>query len=295
MERIISACFFKEDCIVNDIIGFLSESNITRYGIMILTIIVILLAMKIVSHLGNVFIDRFFEKQKKARFGFNARKSDTLSALLKSIMRYALYIMGILSILDTLGFETRTLLVGVGLGGVAIGFGAQSFIKDVISGFFILFEDQFSVGEYITIDNMSGIVEAVGLRITRLKDFNGDLHIIPNGSISKVTNHSRDNVRAMVDVEIGFDTNIDKALSILDRVCTNIREENSDIVEGPSVLGVADLGDRGVKIRIVAMVKPMKHWGVEMEIRKRVKDEFEKEKICIPYPTRVIITKSGNN
>lgn len=275
--------------------SFLFQSSIAKYGKMVFTIIVILLAMKIISHLGNIVIDKFFEKQKNARFGFNARKSDTLSALLKSIMRYALYIIGILSILDTLGFETRTLLVGAGLGGVAIGFGAQSFIKDVISGFFILFEDQFSVGEYITIDSMSGIVEAVGLRITRLKDFNGDLHIIPNGSISKVTNHSRDNVRAMVDVEIGFDTNIDKALSILDRVCDSIKKENSDIVEGPSVLGVADLGDRGVKIRIVAMVKPMKHWGVEMEIRKRVKDEFEKEKIYIPYPTRVIITKSGNN
>ncbi len=279
----------------SDIKNFLSQDNMMNYAKVILQVIVIAVVMKIVLHILNLLIDKFFKKQKNTKFGFNERKSDTLSALLKSVLRYVVYIVGILSILDTIGFETRTLLVGAGLGGIAIGFGAQSFIKDVISGFFILFEDQFSVGEYITIDDMSGIVECVGLRITKLKDFSGDLHIIPNGSITKVTNHSRGNARALVDIEVGFDADIDKVLSILDEVCESVRKDDSNIVKGPAVEGIAEIGDNGVKLRITAMTKPMTQYKVEMEIRRKVKDEFEKAKIYIPYPTRVIITKSGNN
>lgn len=272
-----------------------NPDNLIKYSSMLLQIIIVLLLTKLVFHFGNIIIDKFFIKQKNTRFGFNERKADTLSALLKSILKYILYFIAALSILDAIGFPARTLLVGAGLGGVAIGFGAQSFVKDVITGFFILFEDQFSVGEYITIDDMSGVVETVGLRVTKLKDFNGDLHIIPNGSILKVTNHSRDHARALVDVEIGFEVNIDKALEILGNVCEEVKAKNTDIVEGPSVLGVTELGDRGAKIRIVARTKPLKQWGIEMELRKQIKDAFEKEKIFIPYPTRVIITKSGNN
>jgi Small-conductance mechanosensitive channel len=260
-----------------------------------LSVILIIAAVIVILHFGSIVINKFFEKQKKSRFGLNERKADTLSELLKSILKYTLYIVGALSILDQIGFETKTLLLGAGLGGVALGFGAQSLVKDVITGFFIIFEDQFSVGEYVTIDNMSGIVEAVGLRITRIKDFSGDLHIIPNGQIAKVTNHSRDNARAVVDVEIAYEANIDKALEVLNRISENLKRENSDIVEGPSVLGVSKLGDHGVSIRVIARTKPMKHWGVEMELRKQIKDTFDRESISIPYPTCVIITKNDNN
>lgn len=275
---------------------FLTDTDgLLRYGSIIIKIVLILAGIKIILYFGSIIIDKFFQKQKQSRFGFNDRKADTLSELLKSVLRYTLYIIGAINVLDILEFPVGTLLVGAGLGGVAIGFGAQSLVKDVISGFFILFEDQFSVGEYITIDNMSGIVESVGLRITKIKDFTGDLHIIPNGQITKVTNHSRDNARALIDVEIGYDVNIDRALNVLNTISQDIRREKPDIVEGPTVLGISQLGDSGVKIRIVAKTKPMAHWGIEMELRKRIKDAFERENINIPYPTRVIIVKDGNN
>lgn len=281
---------------IDEVIAFFMDTNkLLDYGIVLLKIVLIWVGVKFLLHFGSIVIDKFFQSQKQSKFGFNERKADTLSELLKSVLRYGLYILGIITMLETVGFKTSTLLVGAGLGGVAIGFGAQSLIKDIISGFFILFEDQFSVGEYITIDSMSGIVEGVGLRITKLKSFSGDLHIIPNGQITKVTNHSRDNIRALVDVSIGYEVDIDKALKLLEEVSIDIKNSNEDIIEGPSVLGVQNLGEYGVTIRIIARTKPLKHWSVEMELRKRIKDIFQKESINIPYPTRVIITKSGNN
>lgn len=284
-----------DELLTNIKLFFTDTDKLIGYGTTALKAVLIIIGVRLAVHFGSVIIDKFFQGQKQSRFGFNERKADTLSELLKSVLRYTLYIIGIISVLETVGFRTSTLLVGAGLGGVAIGFGAQSLVKDVITGFFILFEDQFAVGEYVTIDGMSGIVEAVGLRITKIKAFSGDLHIIPNGQIGRVTNHSRDNARALVDVEIGYEVNVNKALESLNRISENLKRENPDIVDGPTVLGVSELGDHGVTIRVVAKTKPMKHWGVEMELRKRIKDSFEKEEINIPYPTRVIITKSGNN
>ncbi|KPU42907.1 putative MscS family protein YkuT [Oxobacter pfennigii] len=281
---------------LDEIKAFFNEQNIVvNYGGRILKLLIILIGMKVLTYFGNIIIEKFIQNQKQHKLGMNERKLDTLSELLKSILRYALYILGIINGLDVLGFPIGTLLVGAGLGGVAIGFGAQSLIKDIIAGFFILFEDQFSVGEYVTIENMEGIVEGVGLRITKIKDFSGDLHIIPNGLIGKVTNHSRDNARALVEFDIGYDVNIDKALSVLNKLCEDIKNTNENIIEGPSVLGVTDLGEYGVKLKIAARTKPMEQWGVEREIRKKVKDVFEAENINIPFPTRVIITKNGNN
>jgi len=281
---------------INSIKVFLTDTDsLLNYGSIVLKVMLIFIAIKLIVYFGSIIIDKFFQSQKQSKFGFNERKADTLSELLKSVLKYVLYILGVLNILEVMGFPIGTLLVGAGLGGVAIGFGAQSLVKDIITGFFILFEDQFSVGEYITIDNMSGIVESVGLRITRIKDFSGDLHIVPNGQISKVTNHSRDSARALVDVEIGYGVNIDSALLVLNRLSQDLQKENTDIIEGPSVLGVSRLGESGVTIRVIARTKPMKHWAIEMELRKRIKDNFDKENIEIPYPTRVFIEKSGNN
>ena len=274
---------------------FYNTDKLLEYGNILFQIIVIIVAVKIFNHFGRIIIDRFFDKQKKSRFGFNDRKCDTLSELLKSILKYVLYIIGILTILDALGFKTGTLLLGAGLSGIAIGFGAQNLIKDIISGFLIIFEDQFSVGEYITIDDMSGFVEAVGLRITRLKDYNGDLHIIPNGSISKVTNHSRDNSMASVKIRVGYDANIDRVIEVLNGICNKIKMSNSDIIDGPSVLGITQLYGNSTEISISAKTKPLKQFSIEMQIRKNIIDSFKKEGIDILFPSCVIIKDDGNN
>jgi small conductance mechanosensitive channel len=164
----------------------------------------------------------------------------------------------------------------------------------VITGFFILLEDQYSVGEYVTTGNFSGFVEEIGLRVTKLRDWGGEYHIVPNGQITAITNFSRGSMRALVDVGIAYEQDIGRALEVMQRIAQGFREEMSDIiVEGPEVLGVIALGPSEVVIRTIAKVKPMEQWRVERELRKRFKETFEREGIEIPYQ-RLVVINSGS-
>jgi small conductance mechanosensitive channel len=192
-------------------------------------------------------------------------------------------------IFEAVGFDITTVIAVTSIAGVAIGFGAQNLVKDIITGFFILFEDQFAVGDYITIEGMSGIVEVLGLRITKIRDFSGDLHIIPNGSITKVTNKSRGNMRALVEFQIAYEEDIDNAIKVINRVNKEMKKDFKQIVEGPEVMGVTALGDFGVTIRVFAKTLPMEQWGVEVELRKKIKNALDMEGIEIPYPKRVLV------
>lgn len=262
---------------------------ILGYAYTIVKIVIIIILTKILIRLGSSIIERFFKKQKVLRFGLNERKADTLSELLKSILRYAAYFIAIMWIFESLGFDLTTVIAITGAAGVAIGFGAQNLVKDIISGFFILFEDQFAVGDYIVVDGMSGIVETLGLRITKLRDFSGDLHIIPNGSILKVTNKSRGNMRALVDIQIAYEEDIDNAIEVIKNVSEEMKKEFNQLVSGPEVVGVTNLGDFGVTIRIIAKTPPMEQWGIEAELRKRLKNALDEAGIEIPYPKRVLV------
>jgi moderate conductance mechanosensitive channel len=170
-----------------------------------------------------------------------------------------------------------------GIGGVAVGFGSQSLIKDIINGFFILFEDQYSVGDQITIDGKGGIVESIGLRLTKIRDFNGDLHTIPNGSITKVTNHSRGDIRIMVDVDISRSSDIDRATEVIEALGTRFCEGNEDVVDCPKVLGISALKDTGITIRITSRTKPQANAPLEMKLRREIIETFIKEKIDMPF------------
>jgi small conductance mechanosensitive channel len=192
-------------------------------------------------------------------------------------------------ILEILGVNISSLIAAAGVGGLAIGFGAQSLVKDVITGFFILFEDQFHVGDYIETGGKSGIVEEMALRVTKMRDFNGDLHIVPNGSIDKVTNKCRGNMRALVEIGIAYEENIDNAIRVMDEVCKEVAHENDKIIEGPTVLGVTRLGEYDVIISVMAKTQPMEQWAVERELRKRIKERLDDRGIEIPYPRRMVI------
>lgn len=262
---------------------------IVRYAYIILKVIIIIVIAKITIRLGSSIIEGFFKKQKASRFGLNERKSDTLSELLKSILRYLIYFIAVMWIFESIGFNITTLIAVTGAAGVAIGFGAQNLVKDIITGFFILFEDQFAVGDYVIIEGMSGIVEALGLRITKIRDFSGDLHIIPNGSISRVTNKSRGNMRALVEFQIAYEEDIDNAIRVINKVNEEIKKDFKQIVEGPEVIGVTNLGDFGVTIRVIAKTLPMEQGGVEVELRKRIKNALDAAGIEIPYTKRILV------
>lgn len=274
-----------EDKIAN-ILG--TSDYMDSYLYIILKIIFIIIFWRIVNVIINKLINNFFSLSPKLKM--DEKKSGTLSGLMKSIVRYTIYIIMFISILNVLNIPTESILAAAGLGGLAIGFGAQNLVKDVISGFFILFEDQYAVGDYVTIGSVTGTVEEMALRTTKIRAFNGDLHIIPNGEIKIVTNHSRGNSLAIVEIGIAYEEDINKAIKVMNDVGEKYYENNKDkVVEPPVVLGVTSIGNCEVKIRMIIRTLPLKHWSVEREVRKEIKEAFDREKIEIPYPRRVNI------
>lgn len=254
-------------------------------------IIKILVIAFIGIKIGDILISRFYKLQTKGKIQLPERKIGTLMSLTKNILRYVIYFIAAASILKIFNIEMTSILAVAGIGSLAIGFGAQNLVKDVISGFFIIFEDQFGVGDYITINNFSGLVEEVGLRISKIRDFSGDLHIIPNGEIKTVTNHTRGSMRALVNVGIPYEEDIDRIINVLTQICEDIKKSRNDVIEGPTVLGITDFQDSQVLITIIAKTEPMKQWEVERDIRYRIKKVFDREKITFPYPhTDVTIT-----
>ncbi|AEG17030.1 MscS Mechanosensitive ion channel [Desulfofundulus kuznetsovii DSM 6115] len=265
-------------------------SKVFGTGIKILLILVLAF---IVMRLGDAAVERFFNNWNKLG-PVDGRRAQTLRTLLKSGLRYTIYFIVMVTILNLFGVRVEAILAGAGVVGLAVGFGAQNLVRDVITGFFLLLEDQFAVGDYITASGVSGTVEEMGLRVTRLRDFGGELHIIPNGQITQVTNHSRGNMRALVEVGVAYEENLDRVTAVLQQVCEQTARDMAGIIaEGPHVLGVVNFGQSDVVIRIIAYTKPMQQWYVERELRRRIKEAFDREGIEIPYPRRVVLSMSG--
>ncbi len=262
------------------------------WGARFLKVLIIFLLARLALRFGYSVIQRLFNRDTDAASPLPGSKAKTLAALLYSVWRYVIYAAAAVLILTELAIvEMGPILAGAGVIGLAVGFGAQSLVRDVIAGFFIVLEDQFSVGDYITVGNFTGTVEELGLRITKIRDFSGELHIIPNGKIEAVTNRTRGSMRAQVDVSVAYEEDIDQVLAVLEDLSRRFREERPEVVEGPVVLGVIDLEDSGVVVRIIARTVPMTQWKVERDLRRAVKKELEAHGIEIPYPRRVIYSR----
>lgn len=278
----------QEELRIGKIVINLEECEmILNKGLKIISIVIIMyLSIKI----GKYLIKKAVDKQVKsnAALSLDPQRAKTLGGVLKSILKYSVYFLGITTILSVLfGGISFTF---ASIGGVALGLGAQSLIKDFINGFFILFEDQFGVGDYITIGNFSGIVQTIGIRTTIIKDINGDIHSIPNGIISEVTNHSRGNTRFIVDVDIAYEEDIDNAINAIKECCDKFQKENEEFINEPlEVLGVSALAASSVTIRTIGRTKPLTQWKMENELRKAIKITLDKEKIEIPYPKTQLI------
>ncbi|HEX2927205.1 MAG TPA: mechanosensitive ion channel family protein [Ruminiclostridium sp.] len=249
--------------------------------------IIVLAVSFVLVKVGRVVIKRLFEKQKKLKFKLNDKRIDTISTLTVSIFKYAVYIGALLIILSDI-LNLKAILAAAGVGGVAIGFGAQSLIKDTISGFFILLEDQYAVGDMVTIEDLTGTVEHMELRVTRLKNFTGDLYIIPNGEIRKVINHTRANKLVIADIPVAYSSNIAKVMEIARKVCGDVKDEFDVFTEEPSIQGITSLDDYNMNLRITARTLPNEQWEVERRIRLRMKEEFEKNGLEFTDRTRLI-------
>jgi len=231
--------------------------------------------------------------RKKMALGDKGR---TIAPLLKSLLKYSTIFVSAVLVLRAMGIDPTPIIAGAGVIGLAVGFGAQTLVKDVISGFFLLFEGVIAVGDAITFGNSSGVVEEVGLRVTKYRTFTGELWVIPNGEIRAFGNFNRQWMRAVVPVSVAYEQDVGKAMRILEEVGKTWAAENRDIVlEAPAAQGIISFDDSAVTLRLVAKVRPLQHGGAELELRRRIKEAFDREGIEIPFPRRVFISRPEGN
>lgn len=268
--------------------GSIALTGLIAIGIKILKIIGILLLCWILIKLSSKLINKFLGAQvQRKKLAMSERKASTLSTVAASILKYVIYFIGLVSVLKQLGVPTESLLVIASAGSVAIGLGAQGIAGDMMEGFFILFEDHYAVGDIVTIQGITGTVESVTLRSTKLRDPMGAVHIIPNGSIGAVTNNCREFINAVVTVGIAYGESIDHAIAVLQDEMAKTADI-TDILETPVVAGVVGLDESAVTLKVVAKCKIKTALGVEAELRRRIKNRFDKEGIEIPFPQQVV-------
>lgn len=231
--------------------------------------LLVVFAVNIVNKLLHYIIDRSLDT-KIMNHDIVAQniRAKTLRSILRSITTYTLNIFALLYIVTV--FVGPLGLTLTSIGGVALGFGAQSFVKDIIAGIFILMEDKFKIGEYITIGSHQGTVEDIGLRTTVLRDFNGDMHIIPNGNIQEVTNVSRGDRRFMVDILISEASEIKQAALILQDVAEDFKKSHDNLLNGPSYIGVVNNRDIGATLRVQGRAEYEYHWAYENDLRQDI-------------------------
>jgi moderate conductance mechanosensitive channel len=216
------------------------------------------------------------------------RRGQTISQLLRSVGRVVVFAVALLLTFNVF-IDIGPILAGAGILGLAVSFGAQSLVKDVISGFFILFENQFAIGDVIEVAGKSGVVEKMTLRVVVLRDGEGVMHVVPNSEIKVVSNKTRGWSRAVVDVGVPYDENVDRALEVLRDEAAQFSTDKAwgSQLDGPvEVLGVESLSDSAVVLRTMSRTQPGSQWTVAREFRRRIKNRFDKETLDIPYPQR---------
>ncbi|MEM5017705.1 mechanosensitive ion channel family protein [Metabacillus indicus] len=263
---------------------------LTAAGVITLKLIGILIAFLVVRAIGTRVVEKTF-KRVQERQSISIGRSRTLQSLTLNLFSYILIFIFVVMVFEVFEYDATALLAGAGVVGLAIGFGAQGLVSDVVTGFFLLLEKQLDVEDYVTTAGYSGIVEQVGLRTTQIRSFDGTLNYVPNREIISLSNHSRGNMRALVDIGISYDDNIDKAISVIQKACDEMAAGDASIIEGPSVIGVQSLGASDVVIRIIAKTENMMQWGVERNLRKKVKETLDAHGIEIPFPHQVYIEK----
>jgi small-conductance mechanosensitive channel len=263
----------------------------TKIGVGLFKIISILIFSALFLKIVKLAIFNFFKVRQKAPIRVSERREATLMRLLTNVATYSVYFIALIMILDTLGVEVKAILAGAGIVGLAVGFGAQNLVRDVITGFFIILEDQFAVGDYVRIGNFEGYVEEIGLRTTKIKSWTGELHILPNGTITQVTNFSLNNSIAIVDVSVSHEGDIEKIETIIRELLEELPAKYEDMVKPPELLGIQNITSSEVVMRVTCETKPMRHWHVARVLRKEIKLRLDEHGIEIPFPRLVLYNR----
>jgi small conductance mechanosensitive channel len=242
------------------------------------------IALKLARKLSTHLIDFIVGKNDDVEF---QKRAQTLVGIARYIMILGISVVAALTILRELGIEIGPILAAAGIMGLAVGFGAQSLVKDVISGFFILLDDQIRVGDVVEIAGKSGLVEKVNLRVTVLRDVAGNVHYVPNGTIAVVTNMTKDYSRYILDVGVAYREDVDEVISVIKGIGEEMRNDpafRDDLLEPLEVLGLHAFTDSAVIIRARTTTPPNQQWRVGREFNRRLKKRFDELGIEIPFP-----------
>ncbi len=222
------------------------------------------------------------------------QRASLIKSLLLSSARYVIWPLAFITVLGQLNIDVAALVATAGIAGIAIGFGAQSLVKDVISGVLLLFDDSLHVGDLIRIGQEEGIVEYIGVRLIKIRRFNGEMLMIPAGELRTFGNRSIDFARAIVNVGLSYGDDHERPMAVIERVATAWADDHRDILkeENPRVQGITDFADSSVNARVTVMVVPGEQWEAERQLRRAIKTAFDEEGIEIPFPQRTLHIKN---
>lgn len=259
----------------------------------LLTIAVVLALAVGAYRLITGLIDRLLRaRPESVDYSAKVQRAQTLGPLMKSAARYLLAFVALMVVLRQVGIDIQAILVSAGVAGLAIGLGAQSLIKDVITGFFLLFEGLIAVGDVIEVGPHAGTVEAIGLRVTKIRLLSGAQRIIPNGELTQFANYNRGWARAVVDVPVAYEEDVGRALRILEGVGRSWAEESRAALESPQAQGIIRFGENEVGLRLQVKVEASRRWDAELELRRRIKETFEAGGVRLPRKI-IHVTQDG--
>ena len=267
-------------------------ASFAEYGPRLIKAVGVFFLGRVVIEVGKLFIDRSVENDEGLD-ELERRRRATVTPLFKSIFNYAAYFVILVLMLSSLGFEVMPLLAGAGILGVVVGLGAQPLINDVMSGFFVLFEHVFLVGDFVEVNGARGQIEAIDFRTTRLRDIDGRLHVIRNGEMRTVINYSKDFTCAVVELNVDYDTDLKLAVRLLEETGKQLAEDNADALAPAEVRGITEFGENGISIRTIIRVNPGCHGAVAAAYRMAIKEAFDAAGVRLASPRREVVIKAG--
>jgi|AntRauTorcE11897_2_1112592.scaffolds.fasta_scaffold17230_1 small conductance mechanosensitive channel len=265
---------------------------ITNSGPGVLTIFIgAALAWWLSTYLLRQAIKRVVERKRDLSEVERQQRTKTLQRVSTTTVKILIIVVTLMVLLSEFGLDIGPLLAAAGVAGVALGFGAQYLIQDIISGFFILIEDQYSMGDVICLNDTCGAVEEVTLRVTKLRDLDGVVHYIQNGQINVASNMSQHFSRVNLNVGVAYESDIDEVIEVINRIGQEMADDSEwgeQIIKEPSFFRVDELGDSAIYLKVLGDVKPGQQWAVTGELRRRLKNAFDKAHIEIPFPQQVM-------
>lgn len=261
-----------------------------KIGTSVLVSVILLIAGYILTRVANRLIDNFFKYKSKSRLKGSDKRNNTLINVLQNGATIFIWFFVVVAILESFSIPVATLLAGAGVVGLALGFGAQSLVKDMITGFFIILENQFDKGDFVRVNTSGttvaeGEVLSLGLRSSRIQGYEGELYMIPNGTINEVINFSRYNSIAYLDMNFSIQEDLDKVEEMINKYFENHWREEEVLVEQPAILGVQDIQQGEATIRVMLTTQPMEHFGATRRSRKRLKQYLESQGVFVSVPT----------